>query len=97
MHKVVYSNEAEDDISSIIAYIAKESQNNALAYLERYEERIALLQANPKMGTPCVNKNIDKVCRVLTSESHIVIYQESSDEIFIIRIFHQSVNYPIKV
>ncbi|MEA3491043.1 MAG: type II toxin-antitoxin system RelE/ParE family toxin [Campylobacterota bacterium] len=97
MHKIVYSNEAEDDISDIIDHIAKESESNALAYLERYDERMALLQANPKMGTPCANKNIDKVCRVLTSESHIVIYEESNDEIFIIRIFHQSVNYPIKV
>lgn len=99
MYKVVYSNEAEEDIRDIFTYVAEKSLTNALAYLERYEEKIVLLQDNPKMGTLCKNKNINKVCRVLQLESHLMIYEEDEEkcELFIVRIFHQTVNYPSKV
>lgn len=99
MHNVVYSNKAEQDIRDIVAYIAEESLTNALEYLERYEERIVLLQDNPKMGTHCKNKNINKECRVLKSDSHIIVYTEDEErcELFIMRIFHQAVNYPVTI
>lgn len=97
MLKIAYSNEAEKDLEEIVGYIAQTSITNALAYLERYEERITLLAENPKMGTLCEHKNIFKSCRVLVSESHVIVYQENEAEIWIVRIFHQSVNYPAKV
>ena len=99
MHSIVYSNEAEEDIREIFTYIAEESLTNALAYLERYEKKIVLLQDNPKMGTLCKNKNINKECRVLKLDSHLMIYEEDEEkcELFIVRIFHQAVNYPSKV
>lgn len=73
MHSISYSNDAEQDLGDIVDYIAQTSVNNALAYLERYEDRIELLQENPKMGTLCANKNINHDCRVLKSESHLII------------------------
>lgn len=82
-------------MADIAEYISLTSHSNAIAYLERYDKKLILLQHNPKMGTACINKNILHKCRVLRFESHIVIYEENQEksEIFIIRIFHHSVNY----
>lgn len=95
MHNIKYSNQAEIDIEEAIAHIAKDSTQNALAYFLRYEEKIELLKLNPNMGVDCKSKLINRNCRVLVHESHIIIYKVdvSINEIFIIRIFHSSVDY----
>lgn len=99
MLNIKYSKQAQIDIDDAIAYIATESKINALAYLLRYEEKIELLKLNPYMGVECKNKLIKRECRVLVHESHIVIYKvlEDMNEIYLIRIFHSSVDYPNKV
>ncbi len=99
MHKIRYSNQADTDLLEMIVHIEASSPKNALAYLERYEKKIALLRLNPEMGTYCANKNIQRDCRVLIFESHVIIYSVDADnhEIFIIRIFHHSVNYKGKL
>jgi len=98
MHNISYSKRAEIDLEDAIAYIANTSTKNALEYLLRYEDKIELLRLNPQMGTKCINKNINRDCRVLINESHIIIYNidEASNSIFIIRIYHSSVDYANK-
>jgi len=98
MFKIAYSNDADLDLLNTITYIEKISEQNAINYLDRYEKKIALLQLHPEMGTYCSNKNIKQECRVLIFESHIIIYNVDRDnnEIFILRIFHHSVNYQEK-
>ena len=98
MFSVKYSNQAEIDLEDAISHIAKESVQNALGYLKNYENKIDLLRLNPHMGVECKNKLIKRDCRVLVYESYIIIYQvdESLDQIFIIRIYHSSVDYANK-
>ncbi len=98
MFNIVYSKNADIDLLDVMIHIEKTSQKNAINYLDRYEKKIALLQSNPEMGTYCSNKNIKRDCRVLIFESHIIIYTVDKDrnEIFILRIFHHSVNYQEK-
>lgn len=95
MHNIIYSEKATKDLEEAISYIYKESNSNAMEYLARYEDKIELLRLNPKIGTFCKNKNINKNCRVLIFESHIIVYEilEERNEILIIRIFHSSKNY----
>jgi len=95
MHSIIYSKQAEIDLTDALEYIAKTSTQNALEYLLRYEKKIELLGLNPYMGTECLNKLIKRECRVLIHESHIIIYKidEKNKNIFIIRIYHSSVNY----
>jgi plasmid stabilization system protein ParE len=99
MHSIKYSKHAQIDIDEIILGIATESKINALAYLSRYEEKIELLRLNPYMGVECKNKLIKRDCRVLVHESHMVVYKvmEDTTEIYLIRIFHGSVDYAKKV
>jgi plasmid stabilization system protein ParE len=99
MYKIVYSKKADFDLLEMIVHIEESSLQNALEYLDRYEKKIALLRLNPEMGTYCSNKKIQKNCRVLVFESHVIIYSIDPElnEIFIIRIFHHAVNYKGKV
>ena len=95
MHNIKYSNQAEVDLTTAIEYIAQESVTNALHYLKKYEDKIELLRLNPCMGVKCKTKLIKRECRILVYESHIIIYRvdDSLHEIFIIRIYHGSVDY----
>ena len=74
MHNIKYSNQAEIDLENTISYIAKDSKQNAISYLLRYEEKIELVKLNPNMGVECKNKLINRDCRVLVHESHIIVY-----------------------
>ncbi|MGJ0301356.1 type II toxin-antitoxin system RelE/ParE family toxin [Aliarcobacter cryaerophilus] len=74
MHNIKYSNQAEIDLENTISYIAKDSKQNAISYLLRYEEKIELVKLNPNMGVECKNKLINRDCRVLVQESHIIVY-----------------------
>lgn len=98
MHNIRYSNLALIDLEDAIYHIAKESKTNALAYLSKYEEKIELLKLNPFMGVECKSKLIKKECRILVHESHTIIYKVDMNinEIFIIRIYHSSVDYTNK-
>ncbi len=98
MHKIKYSNTAQVDLHDAISHIANENMTNAVNYLLRYEDKIELLKLNPYMGVECKNKLIQRECRVLVHESHIVIYKIlQNNEILIIRIFHGSADYKNKL
>jgi len=98
MYKITYSNQAQIDLEEAISYIAKESVANALNYLQSYEEKIKLLRLNPDMGVECKNKHIKRESRILVHKSHIIIYKinKSIKDIFLIRIYHSSVDYANK-
>ena len=98
MHNIIYSNQSKIDLEDAISHIAIESVTNALTYLTNYEKKIELLRLNPYMGVECKNKLIKRDCRVLVYESHIIIYnvEESLKNIFIIRMYHASVDYANK-
>jgi plasmid stabilization system protein ParE len=99
MHSIRYTVQAEIDLEEMVDYIAQESFANAIEYLERYETRLDLLMRNPQIGTRCENKNIRRDCRVLTFESHLIVYREQSglEGIRILRIFHHRVDYATKM
>lgn len=46
------------DMNNIIEYIAKDSLNIAIDYIEKMKSSIELLLGSPRMGTNCKNKNI---------------------------------------
>ena len=95
MHNIIYSNQAQVDLNDAISHIAQNSIMNALDYLARYKEKVNLLILNPYMGVECKNKLINRDCRVLVHESHIIIYKVDAkvNEIFLIRIYHSSTDY----
>ena len=95
MYSIKYSNQADIDLEETISHIAQESISNAMSYLSGYEEKIELLLLNPYMGVTCKAKLINRDCRVLVYQSHLIIYKADKDksELFIIRVYHASVDY----
>ena len=95
MYSIKYSNQADIDLEEAISYIAQESIINTMTYLSGYEEKIELLLLNPYMGVTSKAKLINRDCRVLVYQSHLIIYRVDKDksELLIIRIYHASEDY----
>ncbi len=91
----VYTCKAEDDLDSIFDYIAENSAENALNYINRVQSAIENLLTSPYMGVSCRSKGIDRDCRILIFENFLIFYQvnEADNEIMILRILHGSRKY----
>ena len=93
--ELVYTCKAEDDLDSIFDYIAENSAENALNYINRVQSAIENLLTSPYMGVSCRSKGIDRDCRILIFENFLIFYQvnEADNEITILRILHGSRKY----
>jgi toxin ParE1/3/4 len=93
--KLIYTCKAEDDLDSIFDYIAKDSPENALNYIDKIKSAIEHLATSPFIGIHCSSKGIDRDCRILIFENYLIFYQfnEIDNEIKILRILHGSRKY----
>ena len=93
--KLVYTCKAEDDLDSILDYIAENSPANALSYIDRMRSAIENLIMSPYMGVSCKAKGIDRDCRILIFENYLIFYKidEDDNEITILRILYGSRKY----
>jgi plasmid stabilization system protein ParE len=57
-----YSEQSIIDLDNIIEYIAKDSRNRALQYIEKMKSKIELLVVVPDIGVACKAKKINKDC-----------------------------------
>ena len=91
-YKLVYTCQAEDDLGSIFDYIAENSVDNALDYIDRIQSAIENLSTSPYIGVSCRAKGIDRDCRILIFENFMIFYQvnEADSKIMILRILHGS-------
>ena len=97
-YKVIRSDLAEQDLMSIVNYIADDSKNIdvALNYLDKLERPIMKLSDFPYMGVIPRYKSIRiQGFRVLIVESHLVFYKidESVKQVIVYRIFHSKQDY----
>lgn len=93
MLRIGFSKDAAFDLEEIIDFIALDSEDRALEYLEKIEENISLLSANAHLGVLCKRKNIEIECRILIFDAYLIFYKVLENSILIIRILHSSVNY----
>ena len=79
----------------IFDYIAENSVDNALDYIDRMQSAIENLSTSPYIGVSCRAKGIDRDCRILIFENFIIFYQvdEADSKIMILRILHGSRDY----
>ncbi|MFD3397129.1 type II toxin-antitoxin system RelE/ParE family toxin [Alteromonas macleodii] len=96
MNKYTLSNKAEEDISGIYNYSANihgVTQAEAEAYLVALHEALVILAENPSFGTSAeyIRKNYFQ----LPVHRHMVFYKKVDDGIFVIRVLHQQMKYPI--
>jgi len=84
---------AQDDLISIFDYIAQDSPNRALSFVEKLDKRIGLLEQHPLLGrVPRHPKLREYGYRVLIVESYLVFYIIRRKTIEVHRVVHGSRN-----
>jgi toxin ParE1/3/4 len=84
---------AHADLVEIFDFIAQDSPNRALSYLEKLDKRVGALEQHPLLGRiPRHQKLREYGYRVLIVESHLVFYIVRGRTIEIHRVIHGSRN-----
>lgn len=94
-YNIYYLEKAQEDLESILDFIAQDSLERAQSYLQFLQIAISKLATFPELGVSCKRKYIRRDCRILIIEEYLVFYKidETSLTITIGRILHRSVNY----
>jgi toxin ParE1/3/4 len=84
---------ADADLVEIFDFIAQDSPNRALSYLEKLDKRIGSLEQHPKLGRVPRHPGLREYgYRVLIVESYLVFYIVCGQTIEIHRVVHGSRN-----
>lgn len=96
MYKLVYANEAANDLQAIFDYISQDDKTRASKYLGEIEEQILRLKDFPNIGHISKYTELDALgIRVLPYGDYLIfhIVNEKAKEISIVRVLHGSLNY----
>ena len=84
---------SQDDLLSILDFIAQDSPRRALKFIDKLDDRIGLLEDNPHLGrVPRHPKLRYDGYRVLVVESYLVFYTIRGQTIEVHRVVHGSRN-----
>ena len=84
---------AQEDLLFIYDWIARDSPNRAIKFIDKIDERIGLLETHPMLGRePKHPKLREYGYRVLIIESYLVFYIAREKTIEIHRVVHGSRN-----
>jgi plasmid stabilization system protein ParE len=84
---------AQDDLISIFDFIAQDSPNRALSFVDELDERIKRLEQHPLLGRiPRHPKLREYGYRVVIIETYLVFYINRDQEIELHRVVHTSRN-----
>lgn len=96
MYKLIYANEAANDLQAIYDYIACDDIGRARDYLCAIEKQILRLQDFPNIGH---ESKYSELCslgvKILPYDDYLILHIVNADaqEIYIVRVLHGSVNY----
>jgi toxin ParE1/3/4 len=84
---------AQEDLLTILEFIAKDSPRLAITFVDRLDDRIGRLEHNPLLGrVPRHSKLREYGYRVLVIESYLVFYIVRGRTVEIHRVVHGSCN-----
>src|SRR5437867_2031314 len=82
---------SQDDLLSILDFIAHDSSSRALKFIEKLEDRMELLENNPQLGrVPRHPRLREYGYRVLVIGSYLVFYVIRGQTIEVHRVVHGS-------
>jgi len=91
--KLRYSEDALDDLDQILDFIAEDSSERVIAFIERLKSKIELLIAFPGLGVSCQSKGIQEDCRVMIFESYLIFYAVLEENILVLSIVNAAKDY----
>ena len=84
---------AEEDLLSILEYIAKDSPRRAEAFIEKLDKRIRILETSPLAGRIPRHPYLkESGYRVLTIQSYLAFYKVLQRTVQIHRVLHGARN-----
>ncbi|MGY6215769.1 type II toxin-antitoxin system RelE/ParE family toxin [Methylolobus aquaticus] len=90
MPTITLSQKAKQDLQAIWAYIANDKPRAADQTLDTINERVQLLADNPKLGP--LRTDIAPDLRYLVINNYLVLYRETAEGVFIVRVLHGARN-----
>lgn len=85
--KLVWSEEALEDIESIATYIEKDSPVYAKAVVSKFFEKVKILRTNPELGRTVPEMDNKKI-REIFIYSYRLIYKIKDDTILLTAVVH---------
>lgn len=89
MVKLIWTDQAIDDLQNIGDYIAEDSEKYAKLTVRKLFERVDILRQFPNAGRIVPEQNEEQV-RELIEGSYRIIYERFDDRINILTIYHSS-------
>ena len=89
MVKLIWTDQAIDDLQNIGDYIAENSEKYAKLTVRRLFERVEILKQFPNAGRIVPEQNEEQV-RELIEGSYRIIYERFDDRINILTVYHSS-------
>ncbi|MBD8893567.1 type II toxin-antitoxin system RelE/ParE family toxin [Labrenzia suaedae] len=86
-----WSSEAERDVANIVGYIRDRNPQAAHKILDLIDEKAARLPINPKM---CRKGRMPGTREMLVTPSYVLIYEESSAGVRVLRVLHTAQMWP---
>jgi toxin ParE1/3/4 len=88
--KVIWTERAVDDLTSIANYCERHSSNYAASIVSKLFKRVNILKTMPEIGRIVPEKNDDRI-RELIEGNYRIIYQfEGLDKVEILLVHHSS-------
>ena len=96
VYDVQFLQEALDDLEEIILYIAQDSRQSALHMHDRIIEKANDLSIFPKRGRLISDKKMAAAgYRMLGVKPYLIFYRIVEHKVFIYRVLHGAINYPM--
>ncbi|HNX29626.1 MAG TPA: type II toxin-antitoxin system RelE/ParE family toxin [Syntrophomonadaceae bacterium] len=89
--RILYTQDAVDDLDSIFDYISQDKRTAAANLLEKIENSILKLADNPRMGTVLPTNDLSLVepgYRRIVVQPYLIFYRTGNGEIIIARVLH---------
>ena len=78
---------AQDDLLSLVVYIAADNPHAAMALKDEIEEKVNGLRDHPKMYKP---GRVEGTREIVVKKNYIVIYKEDGFTVSVLRVLHAS-------
>lgn len=90
-HEIRWSRYAENDLLTLITYIAKDNPDAAQDLKNQLESKCERLQRFPMSGRP---GRVEGTYELIISPTYVLIYMLISNEIRVLRVLHTAQNWP---
>lgn len=90
MPVVIKAPRARNDLVEIADYIARDSLEAAMRWLDRMDERLAILASQPDMGER--QPEIAPDIRSFVAGAYVIYYRPRADGIELVRVLHSARN-----